>query len=172
MDTTTGLPRCMGFRALARGERSVVQTVFEALGERSRRLRFGGPKPRLADDELTWLADVDGTAHAGVVAVDCRGDAVGIARFVRSAAARADAEVAFEVVDEWQGRGVGRRLARELAELARAAGIERFTAVVAAGNARSLRLLRGIGTIVSSEVRDGEYELVVLLHRPALRAAA
>jgi GNAT superfamily N-acetyltransferase len=171
MGTTVEIPRCFGFAALRRGDRDAVARVFAGLGERSRRLRFGGPKPRLAEGELTWLADVDGSVHGAVVALDCRGEAVGIARFVRSGDAPADAEVAFEVVDEWHGRGVGTRLARELAELARAAGIERFTALVAAGNAPSLRLLRGIGTIVSSDVRDGEYELVVRLH-PPLRAAA
>jgi RimJ/RimL family protein N-acetyltransferase len=172
MGTTIEIPRCFGFGALRRGDRDAVARVFDGLGERSRRLRFGGPKPHLAERELTWLADVDGSAHGAVVAVDCHGEAVGIARFVRSEETPAAAEVAFEVVDGWQGRGVGTRLARELAELARAAGIERFTALVAAGNAPSLRLLRGIGTIVSADVRDGEYELVVRLHRPPLRAAA
>jgi RimJ/RimL family protein N-acetyltransferase len=163
MGTTVEIPRCFRFGALRRGDRDAVARVFAGLGERSRRLRFGGPKPRLAEGELTWLADVDGSAHGAVVAVDCHGEAVGIARFVRSDDASAAAEVAFEVVDRWQGRGVGTRLARELAELARAAGIERFTALVAAGNQASLEVLRRAGTIVSSRFADGEYQLVVRL---------
>jgi GNAT superfamily N-acetyltransferase len=166
------LPRCVRFRPLARGERGVVADVFAGLGERSRRLRFGGPKPRLAERELELLADVDGNASAAVVALDCKGRPVGIARYVRDETDPARAEVAFEVVDDWQRRGVGRRLVRELVGSARAAGVERFTAFVAASNEPSLRLIRGAGPVVGSTYADGEVELTVELSPQDLRAAA
>jgi RimJ/RimL family protein N-acetyltransferase len=172
MDVTAPLPRCFEFRPLRRGERGAVREVFAGLGERSRRLRFGGPKPSLPDPELRWLADVDGTRHAAVLAVDCEGAAVGIARFVRIDGAPPSAEIAFAVVDEWQDRGVGTRLLAALADHARRAGIERFVATVHAGNQASLRLLRHAGPVVSSAVRDGDYELVVGLGRSRLEPAA
>jgi RimJ/RimL family protein N-acetyltransferase len=172
MNASIRIPRCFDFRPLRRDERHAVAKVFAGLGERSRRLRFGGPKPRLDEAELRWLANVDGTEHAAVVAVDCAGASAGIARFVRVAGDPPTAEVAFEVVDEWQGRGVGRRLAAELVVLARSAGIERFVATVDADNQASLRLLRNIGRIVSSSITGGDYELVVELRPSELPHAA
>jgi L-amino acid N-acyltransferase YncA len=50
--------------------------------------------------------------------------------------------VAFEVVDDWQGRGVGRLLVDRLAADARAAGIERLHGDVRDVNAASRALLR------------------------------
>ena len=65
---------------------------------------------------------------------------VGIARFVRDADAP-EAEIAFEVVDDWQGRGVGRRLVAELARAARSSrGSSASAALIAArqpGRARA-----------------------------------
>src|ERR671910_2955307 len=96
-------------RPLHHGERSAVLEVFAGLSERSRRLRFLGSKPRLLEREVDWLVDVGCCGREAVVAVDQdTGATVGIARFVRDIDAP-EAEIAFEVVDEWQGRGVGRR---------------------------------------------------------------
>jgi RimJ/RimL family protein N-acetyltransferase len=131
-------------RRLAGGERRPVLQVFEGLSERSRRRRFLGPKPRLREQELEQLVDVGCCGREAVVAVDpATGNAVGIARYVRTAAATA--EVAFEVVDEWQGRGVGTMLVRQL--LARAAenGISEFIALTLSENAAARALLKRMG---------------------------
>src|SRR5262245_23931222 len=96
-------------RRLAGGERRPVVQVFEGLSERSRALRFLGPKPRLREAELAHLVDVGCCGREAIVATDpATGRAVGIARYVKISSDTA--EVAFEVVDDWQGRGVGRRL--------------------------------------------------------------
>ena len=91
------------------------------------------------------------------------GEVVGIARFVRDEDDPRAAEVAFEVVDPCQGAGVGGRLLRELAALARRDGIERFTAYVVAGNEGALALLRRAGRVASASFADGAHELVVEL---------
>ena len=44
--------REMVVRPLRNGDVETVMTVFDRLGERSRRLRFNGPKPSLAPAEL------------------------------------------------------------------------------------------------------------------------
>ncbi|MGE5691625.1 MAG: N-acetyltransferase family protein, partial [Pseudomonadota bacterium] len=98
-----------------------------------------------------------------VAAVDERtGRAVGLARFVRDAGAP-EAEVAFEVVDAWQGQGVGRRLVEELAQLAREQGILRLRAVVDRSNAPALALVRGLGDLVAQRPDGPAVELVVRL---------
>lgn len=124
-------------RPLRNGETATVRAVFDGLGDRSRLLRFGGAKNVLRDGELELLARVDATHHV-LVAV-AAGQPVGLARLVRDGAV---AEVAFEVVDAWQGRGIGRLLVDRLAADARAAGIERLVGDVRDENSASRALLR------------------------------
>jgi RimJ/RimL family protein N-acetyltransferase len=150
-------------RPLNWGERRPVVEVFEGLSERSRRLRFLGSKPRLLERDLLQLADVGCCGREAVAAVEREtGRTVGIARFVRDADAP-EAEIAFEVVDEWQGRGLGRELLAMLRTLAREQGILRFRALIASGNAAAFALVRGVGDELASRYEDGNVELVVRL---------
>jgi GNAT superfamily N-acetyltransferase len=153
----------VALRRLRRGERAPVLAVFGGLSDRSRRLRFLGAKPRLPERDVEALVDVGCCGREAVVAVEQEGGRpVGIARFVRDGH-EPEAEVAFEVVDEWQGRGVGRRLADELAALARRQGVLRLRATVARGNAPALALVRSLGDVVSSTMDGDAVELVVRL---------
>jgi L-amino acid N-acyltransferase YncA len=52
------------------------------------------------------------------------------------------AEVAIEVVDAWQRRGVGEALMQALRQRALRAGIRRFTATVLSGNKGAFALVR------------------------------
>jgi RimJ/RimL family protein N-acetyltransferase len=149
---------------LRAGDRAAVVEVFQGLSERSRRLRFHGPKPRLPEAEIAALADVGHDGREAVGAVDLvTGEVVGIARFVRDDGDPRAAEVAFEVVDPCQGNGVGGRLLRELAKLARRDGVERFTAYVVPGNEGALALLRRVGRVARASFVDGAHELVIEL---------
>lgn len=137
--------------------------VFAGLSERSRRLRFLGPKPRLAEREVDTLVDVGCCGREAVVATDpATGETVGIARFVRDADGP-EAEIAFEVVDAWQGRGVGKRLVAELAGLAREQGILRLRAHVARENRAAAALVRTAGEVLVQRSHGPELELVVRL---------
>lgn len=118
-----------------------VEAVFERLGERSRRSRFNGPKPRLTAPELEQLARVDSSRHALVAYVVGDRAPVAIARLVRVGRS---AEIAFEVADEYQQRGIGSALTAELVADARAAGITEITALVASDNRAAMALLRRV----------------------------
>jgi len=124
-------------RPLRNGETEVVQAVFDCLGPRSRLLRFGGAKNVLFPGELEELSRVDSTHHVLVAYLE--GEPVGIARLARDGDV---AEVAFAVVDDLQGQGIGTVLVERLARDARAAGIKRFTADVRPDNAPSVALAR------------------------------
>ena len=150
-------------RPLRAGERNPVLEVFSGLSERSRRLRFLGSKPRLLESDVRQLVDVDRAGHEAVAAVDREtGFTIGIARYVRDGDAP-EAEIAFEVVDAWQGHGVGKQLVHALRGLARGEGILRFRALVAHGNEPALALVRGVGEVLSRRYVDGDIELVVRL---------
>ena len=66
-------------------------------------------------------------------------------------------------MDEWQGRGVGRRLVAELARLAHEQGILRLRAVVDRSNQPALALVRGLGDLVAQRPDGPAIELVVRL---------
>ena len=146
-------------RPLRAGERSAVLEVFAGLSERSRRLRFLGSKPRLLESDLEQLVDVGRCGREAVAAVDQdSGRTVGIARFVRDEGAP-EAEIAFEVIDEWHGLG-SRQAARHGASLRSRAtqGILRFRAVIAHGNRPAFALVRGLGEELARSYEDGNVE--------------
>ena len=128
-------------RPLRNGDVDTVAAVFERLGERSRRSRFNGPKPRLSAAELAHLATVDAMRHVLVGYLEGDNQPVAVARLVRDGSS---AELAFEVVDEHQARGIGSALTAELVADARAAGITEVTALVASQNSAAVGLLRRV----------------------------
>ena len=153
----------IALRPLRQGERKPVLDVFAGLSERSRRLRFLGSKPRLPERDVDWLVDVGCCGREAVVATDeATGRTVGLARFVRDADAP-EAEIAFEVIDEWQGRGVGKELLGELRTLALQQGILRFRALIAHGNRPAFALVHSVGEELHRAYEDGAVELVVRL---------
>jgi ribosomal protein S18 acetylase RimI-like enzyme len=126
-------------RPLQRGDVRTVAAVFERLGDASRRMRFNGPKLRLQAQELQQLAAIDARHHVLVGYLEHDPRPVAIARLVRDGSS---AEIAFEVADEYQHRGIGSALTRELVADARAAGITEVTGLVASDNRAALALLR------------------------------
>ena len=150
-------------RPLKHGDTATVQALFERLGEASRLARFNGLKHRLGEQELRWLATVGPNHHVLVAYVDGDPDPVAIARLVRS---DVTAEVAFEVADAYQGRGIGSALTQELVSDACAAGIVEVTALVRSDNPAALAVLRR--TLGRLQVRLEGPEMVVRAPLPAV----
>jgi hypothetical protein len=92
-------------RQLRNGDTETVAALFARLGARSRERRFCGAKPRLSDRELAALARVDGSHHVLVGYLDGDPEPAGMARLVRDENV---AEIAFEVADVHQRRGIAR----------------------------------------------------------------
>ena len=140
-------------RPLRRGETRVLEQVFDGLSPRSRRQRYQVPTPRLSAFTRDILAEVDGRDHVAWVAL-VSGYPAGICRYVRTA--RDTAEVAFEVVDAEQGRGLGSALLDAVTTVACASRIEWVEAVAVPSNAASVALLAQVG--VTLVFRDGLLE--------------
>ena len=145
-------------RPLRSGDTSVICGIFGRMGPQSRRLRFGAAKNGLARGELELLSAVDARRHVLVAYAD--GEPIGVARLARDEDDRTVAEVAFAVVDDWQGKGVGTALMEELSAVARAAGIQRFRASILAENRASLALMRHVTTIEQTRYDGSEIEII------------
>ena len=163
---TTGAPETPGPRPLGRaptvrelgpGDVDVLDTVFAGLSDHSRYLRFHGATPRLTRAVRTKLAAVDGRRHIAVAAFGPDGAPIGIARLI-SLGLR-DAELALEVVDTWQGCGVGRRLLRAVADRGREEGYSRLVADVLTENTGMRVLLASVLPIVTVEAQGHETTL-------------
>ena len=147
-------------RPLRNGDTGTVAALFARLGSRSREQRFCGAKPQLSDRELEALAHVDGDHHVLVGFLDGDPQPAGIARLVREGTT---AEIAFEVADVHQGRGIGSILARELAADARSAGIRDLVATMCGDNPPAVSLLRLVAKSLHVTWRGGEREIVAAL---------
>lgn len=128
---------------LSPGDQQPVRAVFDGLSDRSRYFRFLVATPRLSGAAARHLSDVDHRRHVALVAtVD--GRTAGIGRFIREPADPRRAEIAFAVVDELQGRGLGSLLLAALGAVAADHGVTTFTYLVHPRNDASLALLRRI----------------------------
>jgi L-amino acid N-acyltransferase YncA len=130
-------------RELTVDDGAAVDAVFAGLSPHSRLLRYHSPVSRLTTPARAALLDLDGRTRLGLVAElpsPTGWGAVGIARLVRTGPD--EAEIAVEVVDHWQRRGVGLRLMTELGACAEALGYAVLHAFVLPENRGALRLLQ------------------------------
>ena len=109
--------------------------------------------PRLPGAHRRSLADVDGHRHVAWVAL-VDGVPVGIARYIRTE--HHTAELAFEVADAHQGRGIGSALVDAVTTVARDHGIRYLEATVEPGNRASEALLSRVG--IRLRMSDGLLE--------------
>jgi GNAT superfamily N-acetyltransferase len=133
-------------RQLGPTDRDGFAALLKHLSPESRRRRFFVAKPRLTADELAFFTDVDHIDHEAIAAVDeCDGAIVGVARYVRFGDCPRVAEVAIEVADAFQRRGVGSALVGRTIQRAVANGFTLLTATTQRENRAARMLLRGHG---------------------------
>jgi ribosomal protein S18 acetylase RimI-like enzyme len=126
---------------LRNGDIETVLAVFRRLDDGTRLNRLNGGRARLSEDEVWQLSRADERHHALVAYVEGDRVPVALARLVRDGHR---AEVAFEVANDYQGRGIGSALTYELLADARAAGITEITALVPSDNPAAFALLRRV----------------------------
>jgi GNAT superfamily N-acetyltransferase len=143
----------VAIREIQPQDKALLAAGHAHLSARSQLRRFLGPKPKLTASDLRYLTEVDGINHYAVVALYA-GEIVGVARWVRLVGDPATAEAAVVVGDQLQGKGLGKVLARELADAARSRGVRRITASMLADNPPAMALMRVIG----DRLTDGGYD--------------
>ncbi len=133
-------------RAIHPEDKALLLDHFGSLSELSKYHRFFGLKRSLNDGDLHRLTELDFVNHVGLAATmqsEAGERFIGVGRYIRGEGA--EAEVAFAVLDEHQGRGIGTLLLHHLARVARKGGIKRFSAVVMGDNKQMLEVFANSG---------------------------
>ena len=144
-------------RPVAPADKDLLQAGVAALSPESAYGRFLTGKSSLTPAELRYLTEVDGIDHIALLVLDGYGGLVAVGRIVRDQQRPDTAELAVVVCDDWQRRGIGRTLARELTLRS---GVDRVSGTMLATNRAALALMRGIGPFEYSAISGGVREVV------------
>ncbi|GAB77601.1 Acyl-CoA synthetase (NDP forming) [Austwickia chelonae] len=137
--------------------------------EESIYLRFFAPMKELPDKDVRRFTHVDYDSRAALV-VTVRGAIIGIGRYDRLTDGHT-AEVAFNIADAHQGKGVGSVLLEHLAAVAQERGITRFVADVLPQNRKMMKVFVDAGYEVSHHFDDGVIAVEFVVE-PTARSAA
>jgi GNAT superfamily N-acetyltransferase len=130
-----------------------VIAVHEGLSPASRRLRYSAPTPRLSSRMIRVLTDLTPGHHEAYAA--CRDERpIAIVRWIRTPELADAAELALEVVDAEQGRGVGRAMGAFAAVQAWRAGVRTMLISVDPDNERVRGWLSRLGARALPEDAD------------------
>ena len=147
-------------RALRPEDEADMLPALDQASPQSLQRRFFAMKRHFSDKERAFFMDVDFKNQIALVAraeEAGRKAVVGGRRYIVSEPGRA--EMAFMVVDAWQGRGVGSMLMRHLVDIARETGLKELTAEVLPENTSMLKVFGRFG-FRSAARRDPQTVLV------------
>ena len=151
------------FRPITPGDKAWLQRGIEQMSPESRYRRFFAPVDHLTDEQLRYFTEVDQVSHVawlGYLAGPGDQRAIAVARFVRVPGQPEAAEAAVTVIDEFQGRGLGRAMLVVLTREAIRLGVKRFTMFVLGENQAMMALLHVAGA-TSDGMKDGVYQMHV-----------
>lgn len=148
-------------RAIRRADVAGLMAALDRTSDHSLSRRFFGAKRHFSEKEIAYFVDVDFVTHVALVAVVSGGDGAIVAGARYIVVRPGTTELAFVVVDDWQGQGLASALLRHLTALARAAQIREFVAEVLADNQPMLRVFERSGLRLRTR-RDGAVTHVTL----------
>jgi GNAT superfamily N-acetyltransferase len=144
--------RRIEIRALKPDDRADLLAAIDSSSAQSLHRRFFGAKRHFSEQEIAFFVNVDFVNHVALVAVanaDGQPIIVGGGRYVLLGEGKA--EIAFAVVDRYQGQGIGVALMRHLVAIARRAGVRELIADVLPENIPMLKVLESSGLPVDTK---------------------
>ncbi len=135
-------------RSLRPADAEELLRGFARLSACSRRFRFLSPLHKLSPERVRELTDVDQHDHVAIAARDesrPEHPGIGVARFVRLEQEPRVAEFAITVIDDYQHRGLGTLLLKQLLKAAQALRVRTLRGFLLADNLAMIQLLQKFG---------------------------
>jgi RimJ/RimL family protein N-acetyltransferase len=149
-------------RALKLTDREGLERALNRESEQSLYRRFFTIKRHFSDKEADFFLNIDFVKHVALVATVTEGGKSVIIGGGRYVSVRPnEAEVAFSIVDEYQGQGLGTLLMQHLTAIASASGFETLLAEVLPNNAPMLKVFAKCGHPTAKTRRDGTVHVVI-----------
>ena len=154
-------------RALQRGDRQRLISLFDRLSQRSVYFRFFRPKKWLTEGELMEFTELDFESRVALAATQGLGNEeriLGVGRYNRVEDGPSHpqrAEAAFAVSDEDQGRGIGTLLLEHLVGIARSQGIVEIQADVLEENRRMIEMFGNSGFQMRRRAESGVVHIIL-----------
>jgi GNAT superfamily N-acetyltransferase len=152
-------------RAICANDKQRLLQHFQNLSSQSVYYRFFGLKRSLDDADLRGFTELDFVNHVGLAATlgcDASERFIGVGRYIRCGGSPR-AEVAFAVLDEYQGHGIGTLLLKHLARIAQMKGIKEFAADVLGSNKQMLEVFANSGFQVHDSYESGIVRVILEL---------
>lgn len=156
--------RQVEIRALQPDDRAGLEAAVDHTSAQSLYRRFFGAKRHFTEKEVAFFLHVDFVSHVALVAVvkeDGRPTIVAGGRYVVVQPGKA--ELAFTVVDAYQGQSIGAALMRHLIGIAQNAGLTEFTADVLPNNSPMLKVFEKSGLPMSTRRAGGTVQVSLRL---------
>ena len=144
---------------------SLAQEFLQGLSAETRYMRFMNSIRELSPAQLVRLTQIDYDREMAFIATtdeDNNEKEVGVARYATNPDGES-CEFAIVVGDEWQGKGLARRLMGVLIDSARSRGLRYMNGDYLAENARMLAFVSSLGFILSSHPEDPGLKRGVLI---------
>ena len=153
-------------RAIRPDDKVALLSGFANLSGHSRQMRFFGFKNDISDKELQYYTEVDEIHHVAlVVIVKDNGNEriIGGGRYMEYdvPGQQGQAEVAFAVVDEFQGLGLASLLFKYLVRIGRQNGMKTFKAEVLTENRAMLKVFEHSGLAMQRSVDSGVVDVTL-----------
>ncbi len=150
----------VNLRAVRPDDKELFVRGFARMSEQSRFLRFFSSKSKLTSTELSYLTELDGERHFAIgalsVAEDGNEDGLGVGRFVCYEQEPTVAEPAVAVIDDMQGKGLGKLLLARLVAAAAERGVLRFRCHVLSENTAAMALIHKLAPQAEEHCEDSE----------------
>jgi RimJ/RimL family protein N-acetyltransferase len=159
--------RQVEIRALQPEDRDDFVAAAHSMSTKSLHRRFFAVRREFTEKETAFFVNVDFINHVALVAVfkeNGQSAVVGGGRYV--VVKSGQAEVAFAVVDQYQGQGIGAALMHHLGTIACAADIRELIADVLPENVAMLKVFESSGFQMNTERDFGIVRVALRLSRP------
>jgi GNAT superfamily N-acetyltransferase len=142
-------------RAQRPEDRKDLEAAISRMSDESLYRRFFAARRHFSEKEAEYFLNIDFVSHVALIAVaheNGKRAIVGAGRYI--VVEPGAAEVAFAVVDEYQGQGIGSALMQNLLSIARQAGLNKLIAEVLVSNGAMVKVFEKSGLPMSTR-REG-----------------